>query len=87
MENLRMLEAFRKLEESLGEEATTELIKLFDDKLDEMKQELATKSDIARIETSMAKMEGTIIKWVIGLGSTFTLLYAGTQLLLPYLSK
>ena len=51
MENLKMLETFRKLEENLGKEATETLVTFYDLKLSEMKEQLATKSDIARLET------------------------------------
>lgn len=74
MENLKMLETFNKLQETLGKEATENLVALYDLKLNEMKENLATKADIARLETMIAKLESANIKWFIGTGITFTLI-------------
>lgn len=79
MENLKMLETFRKLEETLGKEATRELISLFDQKLNEMEKNLATKADIADLRTEIAdsrtdvhKAVSTTIKWAVGSGILVT---------------
>jgi hypothetical protein len=81
MENLKRLETFNKLEETLGKEATKELVTLFDLKLNEMKSNLATKADIETTKTEIAgvrveihRVESTFIKWFIGTGITVTVI-------------
>ena len=76
-----MLEAFRKLEEILGKEATQELVGLFDLKLQEMESKLATKSDlekvnatIERVNANVHKTESTMIKWFVGIVASGTLI-------------
>jgi hypothetical protein len=77
MENLKMLETFNKLEESIGKEATKEIVTLLDLKLNEMNNDLATKADLAKeisgLRADMHKMESTLIKWIIGIVASGTI--------------
>ena len=46
--------------------------------------QLATKADIARLETNMAKQETRLLKWIVGCGFLFTcIVIAGVGLLIP----